>query len=492
MREYRVIGNTVLPARDIETVLYPLLGDNKILSDVEAARAALEKAYHEHGFGTVFVDIPPQEIENGIVRLHVTEGRLNARKIDGARYFSERDIVAALPAAKVGSVLDLPALQRQLAEVNAQTADLSVVPILKAGPVPGTVDLELKTTDTLPLHGSVEVDDNYTAFTKPLRTTVGLSYGNLFAALDSVAIQYQDSPQDFGQVSVFNANYLTRPFADGVRISGYFINSNSNVANVGAGALGVLGKGQIFGLGLDFAPVVTAHSSQELTLGVDYKHFRDVITPGGGSAQLVTPISYTNVSLTYAGAWHSTHLDGSLSVTPDFGLRGAPNSADSFENKRFLGRPNYFYLRWSGSLTGHLPADYRITLRVAGQDTTEPLISNENFSIAGADGVRGYLEAEELGDVAEKASLQFQTPTWNWHIPKLFNAFLFVDVAHERVLSTPPNQPDNAELRSWGAGLSLFPEHAFTGSLIWADPLRNGTYTRAGESRLLFSVRGSF
>jgi hemolysin activation/secretion protein len=492
VHEYRVLGNTVLPARDIETVLYPLLGDGKQFSDVEAARAALEKAYHDRGFGSVFVDIPAQEVADGIVRLRVTEGRINSRKIDGARYFSERDIAAAIPEAKVGTVPNLQAMQQQIAAVNAQTPDRSVVPILKAGPVPGTMDLELKTTDTLPLHGSIELDDNYTAATKPLRASVSLSYGNLFAALDAISIQYQDSPQEFGQVSVVNANYLSRPFADGYRISSYFINSNSNVSNVGAGALGVLGKGQIYGLALNLPSFISTGYSHTLTFGVDYKHFRDVITPGGGSAQLVTPISYTNVSFAYTGAWRSPHFDSSLNITPDFGLRGSPNDANAFENKRFLGRPNYFYVRWDGSVTAHLPGDFRTTLRLAGQDTTEPLISNENYSIGGSDGVRGYLEAEELGDLALKGTFQFQTPTWSWHVQQLFNVIAFFDAGRARTLSPLSGQADHVDLMSAGVGFNFFPGHWYNGMLTWADPLRTGSYTRKGESRWLFMVRGSF
>jgi hypothetical protein len=41
VQEYRVIGNTVLTGRDIEGLLYPLLGLNKTIKDVEAARTAL-------------------------------------------------------------------------------------------------------------------------------------------------------------------------------------------------------------------------------------------------------------------------------------------------------------------------------------------------------------------------------------------------------------------------------------------------------------------
>jgi hemolysin activation/secretion protein len=134
--EYRVIGNTVLEARAIERVLYPLLGKSKSLADVQAARAALEKLYHDHGFGTVFVDIPPQTINDGIVRLRVTEGRIERIVIGGARYFPERDVIARLPATTPGTVLQLSKLQSELNAVNSETADRSVVPILKAGSAP--------------------------------------------------------------------------------------------------------------------------------------------------------------------------------------------------------------------------------------------------------------------------------------------------------------------------------------------------------------------
>jgi hemolysin activation/secretion protein len=489
--EYRVIGNSVLPQRDVEGVLYPLLGDDKQFSDVEAARAALEKLYHDRGFGTVFVDIPAQDVGEGIVRLHVTEGRLNARTVSGAKYFSERDVAAALPATAVGTVPNLPELQKELAAVNSATPDRSVVPVLKAGPLPGTMDLDLKVGDKLPLHGSFELNDDYTVDTKPLRAAVGLTYANLFGAFDSVSVQYQDAPQDLGQVSVLNVAYQSRPFADGMRVLGSFTNSNSNVAAVGGGAVGVLGKGQIYTVRLSYPLVISSESLQSLSLGFDYKHFRDTVTLGGGT-DLVTPISYTNLSGSYAGSWVSKVADETANIGVNFGPRGFPNNADTFENKRFLGRPNYFYLRWDGSLNAHLPAGFTSQFRLAGQWANEPLISNENFSVGGSDGVRGYLEAEELGDTGVKGTVQLQTPTWSWSLPQLVNVFVYYDIGHTHVLDVLANQPDHADLRSWGGGLNLLPGHPISGVLTWSEPLRNGSYTLAHQSRVLFSVRGTF
>jgi len=493
VREYRVLGNTVLAVRDIETVLYPLLGEHKQLADVEAARAALEKAYHAHGYGTVFVDIPPQDVSgDGVVRLRVTEGRLHERRIEGAKYFSERDVAAALPAAQVGVVPNLAELQQQLTTLNAQTADRSVAPILRQGPEPGTMDMDLKVTDSLPLHGSLEVDDNYTADTRPLRATAAVSYANLFSALDDLSLQYQDSPQAPSQVQVLNAGYTLRPLWDGWRISAIFIDSNSEVSSIGEGGTGVLGKGEIYSLRASYVPIASTTTSQSITLGYDYKHFRNSITENGTAAALVTPISYSNLSLSYLGTWHAGWLDAALGLTPDFGVRGAPNNPAAFENDRYLGRPNFFYLRFDGSLTAHLPADFRLLLRLAGQATDEPLISNENYSIGGADGVRGYLEAEELGDEARKETLQLQTPTWSTRTRQLLNAFGFYDAGRTHVLAALSGQPDYVILRSWGAGINLLPNYWFSGTLTWAEPLSNGTYTLVHQGRLLFVFRAAF
>jgi hemolysin activation/secretion protein len=489
VHEYRVLGNTVLANRDIETVLYPLLGDHKTLADVEVARAALEKTYHDRGFGTVFIDIPEQDVADKVVRLKVTEGRLHEVHIAGARYFSERKILAALPSAAVGSVPNLPDLQHQLAAVNLASADRTVVPILKAGPFPGTVDLALKVDDHLPLHGSVEIDNQNTPDTKPLRATVSLSYNDLFERFDSLSAQFQSSPQEFSQIKVLAFNYAWGVLDNGLRPSVYFIDSDSNVPTVST--LGVLGKGQIFGTrfaySLDDAPA----SPQSLTLGVDYKHFLETIGLADSPA-LVTPISYVNLSVAYAGAWSSDLLQGSLGTAADFGPRGAPNDPYAFANKRAEGRPNYFYVKIDGSLFVHMPKGFQLILRADGQFAAEPLITNEDFSITGADGVRGYLEAEVLADKGLKGSVQFQSPVARFHTVALGDVFLFYDVGRANIIDALPNEPASTVLRSWGAGLNLFPGRWINGLITWADALADGPNTRRGQSRILFVVRSTF
>jgi hemolysin activation/secretion protein len=487
--EYRVVGNTVLPNRDIERVLYPLLGPGKTLADVEVARTALEKLYHDKGFGTVFVDIPPQTVNDGLVRLRATEGRVESTQISGARYFAERDVIARLPATTPGTVLQISKLQEQLNAVNSETPDRSVVPVLKAGSEPGTVDLSLKVQDTLPLHGSLELNNQATVDTRSLRSIANLSYDDLFGELDSISLQYQASPQQLDQVRVIALNYVEHAFQSGLQPSLSYINSNSNVPT--AGTLGVLGIGEIWSAKLAYPVATSSASVQSVNIGIDYKHFRNTINQNATTA-LNTPISYINLSAGYTGFWRSDWQTTTFTASANAGPRGLANNPDAFAGDRYKGNANYFYFRADLATVFKLPADFSLKLRAAGQGATEALITNEDYSISGADGVRGYIEAEELADKAVKGTVQLNSPHAHWNDRVLGDAFSFFDIGKATVIDPLPGEPTGATLRSWGFGLDLLPDQKVTGGMTWAKMLDAASVTRAGSSRVLFFLRGSF
>jgi hemolysin activation/secretion protein len=504
VHEYRVLGNTVLSARQIEAVLYPRLGDGKLFADVEAARAALEAAYHSLGFATVFVDIPPQDVNDGIVRLRVTEGRVHERTISGARYFSEGKILEALPAIEPGTVPQLKTLQEELNKLNTQSADRSVVPVLKAGAEPGTMDVALKVEDHLPLHGMLEVDNQSTPDTKPLRATASLSYGNLFQDLDSISLWYTTAPQALREVRVGNVTYGFHPFADGIRPSLSFTDSKSNVTSLSTLGTpsGVLGNGQIASAHATAPIEALPGNVQSLTFGLDYKHFRNTLdqvsSTTGATAVIILPVSYVNVSLGYLGAWQwgpdagSPRQLASFDLTANVGPRGLANETLSFGSNRIQARGNYAYLRADAAFTTHLPGNLALMLRASGQTALEPLLVYEQVSIAGSDGVRGYLESEALGDTAIKGGVQLQSPPVRHGTFLLGDAFVFFDAGHSHSIDPLKDEPVHIILRSYGAGIELLPGHSVTGQLTWAQPLVQGADTRAHASRLLFDIKGSF
>ena len=68
INEYIVRGNTVLDARSIEKAVYPFLGPERSLSDIEKARDALQEVYNAQGYQSVYVDLPEQAVgrRNGL------------------------------------------------------------------------------------------------------------------------------------------------------------------------------------------------------------------------------------------------------------------------------------------------------------------------------------------------------------------------------------------------------------------------------------------
>ena len=484
--EYRVIGNSVLPVKTIEQAVMPHLGPGKTIKDVQAARADLETAYHHAGYGTVYVDIPEQSVGEGIVRLRITEGRLNRSTVTGARYFSERQIKAAVPEAKEGSVPQLQTLQSQIAQFNAESADRTVVPVLKAGPIPGTVDLSMRVQDRLPLHGSIEVNNQYTADTSPLRVLATLSYGNLFGRLDNFSAQYETAPQKPSQVGVLAANYSTRIGDSGNQLAAYVLHSDSNIAALGT--LAVLGRGNVYGVRWVDPLTRRADLQQTVTLGYDYKDYGQSVNVNP-TTSLNTPIRYSNLSAAFGESLTHEFTQLQWSASANFGPRGAPNDENQFANKRYSAPANYFYVRGDGSFTLSGKSKWQLSLQLDGQWATEPVISNEQFSVGGAASVRGYLETEALGDYGIRASLQAQPPPWQVSKQLLVIPFAFADTARADILNALPSDVPASRLRSIGAGFNFTALQCLSGNLTWADPLLSAGRTRAHDSRWLFDAR---
>jgi hemolysin activation/secretion protein len=497
INEFRVLGNHVLPPTVIERSVYPFLGPARSIETVKQAADALEKAYKAAGYGAIYVDIPEQEVADGIVRLKVTEGKLQQVHVRGDRYFSDRQILAALPALKIGETPNLPELQQELTALNARTADRSTTPVLKAGSEPGTVDVDLAVKDTLPLHGSLQYDDRHTADTTPNRATAALSYDNLWQRQDSIGVQYQTAPAKPSDAEVLMANYLGHVGSDGAQAALSYTHTSSNV--LALGTLGVLGKGSIYGAHWIEPLQNGATTSQSFNAGADYKDVLTSVlpnTPGTTSAAAVTAqVRYVNWSAVYSGSWWPNAQFYSLSAGVNFGIRGAVNSVDEFANARYNANPDYFYVRLGFNGTEKLPGGLSLTQRLSAQWADSPLVNNEQYSLGGADTVRGYLEAEALGDSGFAGTVELHSPALGPHVGSLLSplyGFVFVDGGVATLVNPLPAQRENVELWSTGVGLRLENSHGVTGTVDYAVPERNGVRTLKDKSRIDFLLRYGF
>jgi hemolysin activation/secretion protein len=448
------------------------------------------------------VDIPEQTVDEGVVRLKVTEGTIERVHVKGERYFSGRQIRAALPALAVGEAPHFPSLQEQLAALNARTPDRAITPVMKAGSQPGTVDVDLNVKDSLPLHATLEVNNAYTVDTTPLRASGTVSYDNLWQRQDTIALQYLTAPEDTSEATVWSVSYGAH-LGPGI-IGANFIHNASDVQALGT--LGVLGKGSIFGLHWLQPLGGSTAWVQSWTIGGDYKDvdtevFPDAAAsanpgPGSNPSQPVTaPVTYINWNVGYTAARNTAHDAFFGTIGLNFGIRGLVNQPQEFADARFGGVPNYIYVRLSAQELRSLGAGFAVLLRLNGQWSADPLVTNEQFALGGFDSVRGYYEAEAIGDNGLAGTFELHTPALGAHFGRLLAplyAFGFVDAGLTNLIDPLPGQVSNFHFWSTGLGLRLERPSGFSAAFAWAIPETNGVRTVRHASRVLFYVRYGF
>ena len=492
INEYIVRGNTVLEARDIERAVYPYLGPDRTLADIESAREALQTIYQERGYQSVYVDLPEQQVADGIVFLQVSETKVGRVRVVGAQHYSPLAIRDEVPALQEGQVPNFNRAQAELTSLN-KGASRQVVPLVKEGRMPGTMDVDLKVEDKSPWHASVGLNNDYSADTTRLRSTASLGYDNLWQLGHSVSLTFFTAPQETDNAKVWSGSYsmpLDKQWS--LQFTGY--KSDSNVATIGG--TNVLGKGYSFGLSAIYTMEPQGDWSNSLSIGLDYKKFDESTRFGANEDQV--PIKYLPFTLAYNGYRYSESSQSSLGLSV-VGASGSFFNQGSgwkeFDDKRYRASPSFALLRGDGTHTQNLFGDWQLGLRGSFQLASGALVSNEQFSAGGATSVRGYLAAERTGDDGLLGSVEWRTPSlarWLGANVNEWRFYAFADAATLRLRDPMPEQDASYSLASVGLGTRLQVLDWLSGSLDWGYPLKDGPNTRKHDPRLNFSVRASF
>jgi hemolysin activation/secretion protein len=503
--EFEIEGNSVLAVPQVEQAVMPFLGPERTLAEVEKAREALEKAYQSAGFLSVFVDIPEQRIESGVVRLRVVEGRVDRLAVTGSRYYDQGFIRQGVPALAPGTVPDFNQLQAQIGALSREQRQLQ--PVLKPGRTPGTLDAEIKVSDQLPLQGTVELNNRHAPDTDPWRLQGNVRYDNLFQRDHSVGITAIVAPFAAEQSQVLAVNYAA-PLTPDWTALGYVVFSDSEVEPLGA--VTVFGRGLTMGA----RGVVQLGDAREhqISFGVDYKDLKERTV--AGTDELSTPLRYLPFQLAYTGNWADGRALTTFNSSWTFAVRsilqrdidcpGNIGPVDQFACKREGGDGSFGY--WRADLRHVRPlAEFAglpgsVALRLGWQLAGQPLVPAEQFIAGGADTVRGYLEAEGSGDEGLLGAVEWRSANL-WPAPAEgstamriddLSLLAFVDAARLRVREPSVGQDARFTLAGTGFGLRVRAMKQLSADVDLAWPLRSTVESPSGEPRLHVRLSAAF
>ena len=492
IRRFVIEGSGIFSNDELQKQVKQFVGREKTAADVEGARDALERFFHDQGYPTVLVNIPEQSVQNRVIRLDVIENRVGTVKVTGNRWFSTEKIIDELPSLAPGRVIRLQQLQVEVNRLN-RNPDFKVVPDMQPGVAPESVDLTLKVEEKFPLHGSLELNNRSSHDTTALRLNAALRYDNLWQREHSLSLQYQTAPEKPGEVQVVSSSYTLPALWDhDDKLVVYGVLSNTDTAS--AAGFNNIGKGNIIGLRAIIPLQGVGEYNHTAVLGFDYKDFQETVGLAG-STGIKTPVTYFPFSLAYSSSLRDDSGVTSFNTGVNIAFRGMVTNPHQFEDKRFKARGNYISLTAGAERSQKLPGDFSMLVRLDGQLADQPLIANEQFVAGGVESVRGYRESEVSGDNAIHGVFELAGPNLLKSVGKDgFNLtpYLFFDAAALWVKEPLPGQDDATEIEGTGFGLrgTLFGGFEFQTDYGFA--LRDTNRIASGDSYLHFKVKYQF
>lgn len=492
INEYIVRGNTVLDVRSIEKAVTPFLGPGRTLKDMEGARDALLSAYQAKGYQSVYVDLPEQQVVAGIVYLQVSETKVGRVRVVGAEYSSPLEVRDQVSALTEGQVPDFNKAQAQLTELN-RTGRRQVMPLVRQGKLPGTMDVDLKVEDNSPWRASAGLNNDRSPDTKSLRATASIGHDNLWQMGHSASLSFFGAPQDLDQTKVWSGSYIA-PLRDSnwsVEASGYV--SDSNVSTVGGTS--VLGKGHAIGLKATYTVPNAGDWWHAFSAGIDFKSNKEQLRLGASGDEV--PLKYAPITLSYSGfrqTERGQYALGMSFVTGTRSLFGYGSNWEQFNYKRYKAKPAFMALKADVNATYNFAGESQLGFRLAGQMTDSPLVSGEQIAAGGMNSVRGYMSAESTGDYGLVGSVEWRTKPLQWAGTWVENwrAYAFLDAAQLRLQDPLPEQQSRFTLASVGVGTSFRIGQRVSGRLDFGYPLRDGPRTEKHDPRVTFSINASY
>jgi hemolysin activation/secretion protein len=203
-------------------------------------------------------------------------------------------------------------------------------------------------------------------------------------------------------------------------------------------------------------------------------------------------------------AYHGALVDGDpnaggsetdFDVSFHFALQGAGSDSTKLDVQRFNASRQYLYFRAGVSRIQPLPLGMSLFAKVDGQITADSLLSSEQFSAGGVTSVRGYVEAERLGDYGGRSTLELRSPSFGERIsPKIndWHMLAFADAGALFVRNPLPGEQSSYTLVGVGVGTRFVAFDDFNAAFDLAFPLLKGAITKPGDVRVHFRVSSGF
>jgi hemolysin activation/secretion protein len=480
VKEIRFSGNYTLTDEELLPLAAPVLNKSVSLAEIESVVTAMKALYRSRGFVAAFVYVPPQQVQDGLLKIEIMEGRLGEVKIAGEKYYS-RNLLRKMFVSKPGDILRYEPLRRDLARMNG-TGDLEAKAVLEPGSLPGTTDVVLNIKERNPFRLSGDVSNSGTRATGEFRYGVAASHHNLTGRWDRL-----DAGLQLGKgVTSYSGGYSAPIRYDRGTRAGYaYSHTDVDVGGTFA-ALRIEGKAETHRVYVSQPVWESERLDTDVVLGLDSKSAESkILGTLAGSDELRVPNAELNFKETDAGG--VTYLSNRFNVgIADF--LGSSNEVN-FNASRLGTGGEFFSYRGTAVRLQKLPAQTLMSVRGTLQLSPDALTPTEQLAIGGAKSVRGYQEGEYLADHGGFVSVDFYVPMHfipegvklpyaKEPLKKSLQGILFADAGTGSLRQPLTGEKKDRDLAGIGLGARAHLWDKFYARFEWAFPVGDRAFDR--------------
>jgi hemolysin activation/secretion protein len=374
------------------------------INQLQAIAAEVANYYHSKGLVLAQAFVPAQTVVNGVVTVEVLPATLAGVRIIGNRGYSKRVLRRPLKTL-LGQPINKDAIESALLTINGYPG-VSAFGVLSAGRRLGTSDLTLRVQKVARANGNFSIDNEGVGVSGKYRAQIGVTLNDPFGLADKLQFSgmYEFDPQHHSEHGTYGGAAYTVPVLtanDFLDVSYY---TNAYVIGGLSGSLQLLhatGHSSIAQLGYQhkFSPSRLGSSS----VGVAFDVKRASFTADGTK---LFQDNLSTVRLDYKWTRIDARFHGInqllLAYVHGFnnllGALGTYKPAANPNASRYGATGQFNKVALSIQRLQRLTSNISLLLHVQGQESTDPLVSLEQLSLAGPDAVRAYPVATELVD----------------------------------------------------------------------------------------------
>jgi hemolysin activation/secretion protein len=445
-------GQSIFSDKELEAVVAKDLGREMTLGELRQMAAKVTKHYQEHGYFLAYVVIPEQNLNEtpGTVKFLVLEGRLGNIAVRGNKRYSEKRVRGQMSDLKAGKPIKKDDLERSILQLNRTSGIKSCSSVLQAGKEVGFTDVNVDIAEENRITGSLEFNNFGTDTTGQYRVAPSLRLPNVTGRGDGLGVDLIGSP-DIGEMYYGQANYMTPLGDSGTRLNTYAAAGNYEVGQEFA-ALGIKGKMQSWGVGVSHPLLLTPRTSVNFETWFESKDFEQTMSGTTTSKDEVRKLRL-GVNVDRQDQWGRTFFSAGVHFGLGEFLGGMENN--SVLASRYLADNQFTKLAFEFTRLQRLTDRIFLIGRVAGQYSFDSLVSGEQWSIGGADSVRGHQQSAYLGDSGFTASLEARyslLPNNN-----RYQLAGFIDHGQTYIKTPAIGQEDSQNISGAGVGIRATP-----------------------------------